>query len=301
MLNRGYSYREQLSDRAGGRTLLEYLSQRYPHSSEVEWRRHIAQGRVLLNGETAASTHSLSAGQSLVWNRPPWEEPSAPRGAALLYRDPHLLGVAKPQGLPTMPGGGFLEQTLLSRIRKLDRAAAPLHRLGRGTSGVVLFARNALAQNHMMQAWQRGEVQRIYRGLVRGQFPTGSSSLRFPIGRVPHALLGTVHAVHPQGKTASSVVRLLERRDGASLVEIEIETGRTHQIRIHLAAAGYPLEGDPLYPPGGVPSPTTRTLPGELGYLLHAHQVSFAHPRSGATITVECHPPAQLRLQEVSR
>jgi 23S rRNA pseudouridine1911/1915/1917 synthase len=130
---------------------------------------------------------------------------------------------------------------------------------------------------------------------VAGLFPEGETTLEHPIGLVPHAVLGSVHAASASGKRARSRVRLVEHRDRESLVEIAIDTGRTHQIRIHLAAAGHPLVGDLLYPPGGVPSPAAKTLPGETGYFLHAHRIQFPHPRSLREIIIECGPPPAYR------
>jgi 23S rRNA pseudouridine1911/1915/1917 synthase len=138
-------------------------------------------------------------------------------------------------------------------------------------------------------------VERSYRALVTGRFPRGETILEHPIGLVPHRLLGTLHAVSPTGKRARTRVRLLERREDVSLVEIEIETGRAHQIRIHLAAAGHPLVGDALYPPGGVPPPDGDSLPGATGYLLHAHRVRFPHPRTSGEVVIHCGPPPLYR------
>jgi len=115
---------------------------------------------------------------------------------------------------------------------------------------------------------------------------------------VPYPPTGTVHAASPRGKAAGSRVRVLERRGGAapcSLVEVEIETGRPHQIRIHLAWAGHPLVGDPLFGPGGVPLPGCVAVPGDPGYLLHALRIAFVHPRTGARVAIECAAPPGLR------
>jgi 23S rRNA pseudouridine1911/1915/1917 synthase len=293
-LNGGFRYSERLTGLASGRTLLAYLSERYRHSSEPEWRERIESGLVHVNGAPARADRALAAGDLLVWNRPPWREPPAPTSFAVLYEDEDVLGVAKPSGLPTMPGGSYLENTLLARVRRRYRAASPLHRLGRGTSGIVLFARNPEARRALTRKWET-EVERSYRGIVAGHFPAGETTLDHPIGLVPHAVLGAVHAASASGKKARSLVRLVERREGQSLVEIAIETGRTHQIRIHLAAAGHPLVGDPLYPAGGLPLPSSRVLPGAIGYSLHAHRVRFLHPRTRREVRIECGPPPLYR------
>jgi 23S rRNA pseudouridine1911/1915/1917 synthase len=110
-----------------------------------------------------------------------------------------------------------------------------------------------------------------------------------------HPALGMVHAAHPGGKPSLSRVRVLERRGEESLVEVTIETGRPHQIRIHMAACGHPLVGDPLYAPGG--GFLGDALPGDVGYHLHALRLALPHPRTGAPLEVTCPPPALLRLR----
>ena len=111
----------------------------------------------------------LRAGQWLVWRRPPWQEPPVPLSFAVLYRDADLLAVAKPRGLPTLPNGGFLEHTLPARVRRLYPEAVPMHRLGRGTSGIVLFARTPAARREVAAAWRDGAVLKEYRALVVGR------------------------------------------------------------------------------------------------------------------------------------
>lgn len=294
-MNAGYEYREEVGPEAAGRTVLAWLSRRYQHSTEAAWRARIADGEVRLDGQPALATDVLRPGQSLVWSRPPWEEPAVPLGFAILHRDDDLLAVAKPRGLPSVPNGGFLEHTLLFRVRRLHPEAAPMHRLGRGTSGLVLFARTDGARRAVAAEWRAGRVAKEYRALVRGVPDVEAFTVDAPIGLVPHPRLGQVHAASPGGNAAVSHVRVLAARDGQSLVAVTIPTGRPHQIRIHLAAAGHPLVGDPLYVEGGMPGPGPG-LPGEGGYRLHAHRLALAHPAKGRRLELECPPPPELRV-----
>jgi 23S rRNA pseudouridine1911/1915/1917 synthase len=237
----------------------------------------------------------LLRGQSLVWKRPPWEEPPVPLAFAVLYRDADLLAVAKPRGLPTVPNGGYLENTLFKAVERLHPDAVPLHRLGRGTSGIVLFALTSRARRVVSGQWRDGRVDKTYLALVAGVPLQSQFTVDAPIGPVPHPRLGRVHAASPQGKPAFSHVAVLEARGDRAVVEVRIMTGRPHQIRIHLAAAGHPLVGDPLYAVGGVPS-REPGLPGEGGYRLHAWRLSLDHPSTGRRLDVECAPPAGLRV-----
>jgi len=209
----------------------------------------------------------------------------------------NLLAVAKPSGLPTLPGGGFLEHTLLARVRLRAASASPVHRLGRGTSGVVLFAKTLPAARSIEAAWRERRVVKVYRDLVEGSPPRDAFAVEAAIGPLPHPRLGKVHAADAQGKPSRSEARVLERREGASLVEVRIETGRPHQIRIHMAAAGHPLAGDPLYAAGGGFREGGEALPGDTGYLLHAMRLSLAHPVTGKPFEAECRPPRELRTQ----
>jgi 23S rRNA pseudouridine1911/1915/1917 synthase len=293
-MNEGFEYREEIGAAGAGQSVLAHLTARYRHSSESVWRERIAQGEVLVAGRPAVASDVLRPGQSLVWRRPPWEEPDVPLAFGILYRDDDLLAVAKPRGLPTIPNGGFLTHTLLHLVQRRFPHAAPLHRLGRGTSGLVLLARTAHARRVVSAAWREGRVEKIYRALVTGVPEPPNFSVDARIGPVPHPRLGQVYGASAGGKAALTHIRVLAVRGADSLVEARIATGRPHQIRIHLAAAGYPLVGDPLYVRGGVPGPNPA-LPGETGYRLHAHRLGLAHPARAERLELECGLPSDLR------
>lgn len=299
-LNHGFEYRSRLGAEASGIETLDYLTHHHRQFGRDEWRERIRSERVLVNGIPAEERQVLVPGQILSWVRPPWREPDAPCSFAVLYRDNDLLATAKPSGLPTLPGGGgFLENTLLALVRKGFPTANPLHRLGRGTSGIVLFALTRQSTASLFKAWRDGQVLKVYRALASGHPDANEFAIDVPIGPVPHPVLGSVQGANPGGKAAHSLIRVLERRRSASLVEVTISTGRAHQIRIHLAAAGHPLVGDPLYVPGGVPSEGSRALPSDLGYHLHNGLLGFPHPQSGRWTEVACAPPALLRTPRI--
>jgi 23S rRNA pseudouridine1911/1915/1917 synthase len=279
--------------------VLAHLLSRRGTAPEAEWRARIDSGAVQVEGAPATAGQLLRAGQWLTWARPPWDEPEVPLCTAVLLEDEHLLAVAKPRGLPTLPGGGvFQDSTLLAVVRRRDPGAVPVHRLGRDTSGVVLFARTALARNAMHAALRDRKVRKVYRALCAGHPERDAFAVDAPIGEVPYPPTGTLHAARSDGRLSRSRVLVLARRGGdvpASLVEVEIETGRPHQIRIHLAFAGHPLVGDPLFGPGGLPIAGGLAVPGDPGYLLHALRVEFSHPATGNPVAVECAPPPALR------
>lgn len=292
-MNHGYEYAEQVGVQASGQSVLSYLARRYRHSDQAVWLARVAAGEVLLDGARATAVDVLRPGQRLVWRRPPWEEPPVPLAFALLHRDEHLLAVAKPRGLPTIPNGGYLTHTLLYLVRRHFPEATPMHRLGRGTSGLVLFARTAAARAAVARAWRDRRVEKVYRALVAGVPAQRTFSIDAAIGLVPHPRLGQVHAAAANGRAALTRVRVLREASGNTIVEASIVTGRPHQIRIHLACAGHPLVGDPLYVRGGVPS-WEPGLPGDPGYRLHAHRLVLDHPALGVRLEMECAPPADL-------
>lgn len=299
--NHGHTYREQIDARGAGRDVLAHLSARFGRASPAEWRERISLGQVRLDDAPTSADTRLRAGQWLAWIRPPWVEPPVPLDAPVIHEDALLLAVAKPSGLPTMPGGGlYLEHTLLAVVRRRYPEASPMHRLGRDTSGVVLFARTTAAARVVQAAFRSRSLRKVYRALCTGHPARDAFTVDAPIGEVAHPLLGTVHAAAIGGVFAMSHVRVLERRGSegeppCALVEVEIETGRPHQIRIHLAHAGHPLVGDPLFGVGGTPLPGTRALPGDPGYLLHALRLELDHPLDGKRLVIECEPPPALR------
>lgn len=308
-MNQGWVYEDRITNRNVGLTLLDFYSQRYRHSSQAEWEARILAGEVRVDGAIATPDTVLKPGQRLTYHRPPWLEPEVPLEFDLLYADQDVIAIAKPSGLPVLPGGGFLEHTLLYQLKQRFPAddPVPVHRLGRGTSGVLLVARSTLAKADLSRQWrevtvgrspQSRTLQKTYRALVADWSLPDEAELNFPIGKLPHPVLGYIYGATPSGKPALSRVKVLHRRPNSTVLEVEIFTGRPHQIRIHLAAAGHPLAGDPLYEVGGVAklgrSHEPCPVPGDTGYHLHAHRLRFRHPRSGEAIEVVAEPPVKL-------
>jgi len=295
-LNDGCEYSERIGPDAAAQPLLDYLCRRYRHSSLDEWSARIEAGQVLVNSRIAHADTILQKGHTLVWRRPPWREPEAPLSFEVLHEDVDCLVVAKPAGLPTLPGANYLQKTLLYQVQQSWPDAAPLHRLGRWTSGIVLCARHPQARTALMEQWASRQIGKRYRALAAGMPAWDRQTITDPIGPVPHSLLGSVHAVSAEGKPAVSQVSVLQRRADHFLCDVWIATGRAHQIRIHLAAAGHPLVGDPLYAAGGLPVADSQAVPGDPGYYLHAAELRFRHPRHGDELVIECEPPAILTL-----
>jgi 23S rRNA pseudouridine1911/1915/1917 synthase len=296
MRNRGYAYATIIDSKHHGKTLLAHLASLYPHSTSQAWQQKLNRGEVTLNGVMAFGSESVTSGQILVWNRPPWIEPDTPQRFEILFNDPHLLAVNKPSGLPTLPGGGFMENTLLRRVQGHTPSANPVHRLGRATSGIVLFAKTAQAASNLVVNWNTPKIQKTYRALAQNVAQHDAYEILTPIGLVPHPRIGSVWAASPGGKPSKSLAKVVSRTTSTTTFEVSLCSGRPHQIRIHLASIGHPLVGDPLYDVTGHPLEHHPGLPADGGYLLHAQSLKFPHPITGEQIHLEAPLPSGFSL-----
>lgn len=249
-----------------------------------------------MDGKLANGAESLQAGSVLVWNRPGWLEEDTPQGYTVIYQDANLLVVDKPSGLPTIPGAGYYLNTLLTLIRVDFPEAKPLHRLGRATSGLVVFAMKTEAASALHRCWST--IHKQYQALSSFVASQDRYDIRSPIGETEHPRLGKVYAASATGKSARSVARTLERRANSTIFEVDLHTGRPHQIRIHLAAIGHPLLGDPLYASGGQPKLDEPGLPGDAGYWLHAKRLVLEHPVSRKCLDLNAPLPEILKCSQ---
>jgi 23S rRNA pseudouridine1911/1915/1917 synthase len=308
--NQGWTYRDRPAPGlASSTSVASYYASRYDHSDRSVWLGRIAAGEVHCNGHRLLADGPLAAGDRLAWHRPPWQEAAVPDLPCPLFDDGDLHVIDKPSGLPVLPAGGWLDHTvlrLLERRHQGDPAGLPrpVHRLGRFTSGLLVCARQphtrawlsarlreSTAQGPSQAAPLLGEsCRKLYRALVvpgvLALQPGESRLIEVPIGLRAHPQLGqlwcaadgSAPADHsaPGDRSASSTLTLLERGRQADLVQVAIASGRPHQIRIHCAAIGAPLLGDPLYGPGGQASP--GALPGDGGYHLQAWRLELDLP-----------------------
>jgi len=292
-MNEGCVYREQVNAADAGVEVLAYHVERFRHSSLEDWRRALAAGRVRVNGRCAASGQVLRAGDRLEFHRAPWVEPAAPLHFGVVYEDEDLLALDKPAGLQVLPAGPFHANTLLALVQRsaAERAqSAPVHRLGRGSSGLVLFGKNSAARAALSAQFRGHGARKTYLTLASGTALPDSWVARQSIGPRAHGPLQLACA-DPLGKPACTRLRVLARdpERGCSLVAAQPITGRANQIRIHLAASGAPLVGDPLFGPGGLP--IRDACPAEGGFFLHAAALGVRHPATTRWLKLRSHPP----------
>ncbi len=297
-LNGGHRYPDRVDLAAAGQSVSAFYASRYRHSDAAVWRQRLAAGEICRNGQQLRADVALVAGDALLWHRPPWQEGAVPALPSPLFDDGDLLVLNKPSGLPVLPAGGWLAHTVLGQLQRQPATGRPrpVHRLGRFTSGLLLCARRPATRAWLSGLLRGGHCRKVYRALLQPPAPGSplwalqpgdNLALTTPIGRRHHARLGTIWAAAAAAGPACSAAPLqarseltvVERGQAAWLAEVTIATGRPHQIRIHTAAAGAPLLGDPLYGPGGLPC--DQALPGDGGYHLHAHGLQLPLPEGG--------------------
>ena len=271
-----------------GKRLDHFLRERLPEHSRSRLQEWIEAGRVRVNG-TAQKPSYLVKGSERIDVEPAAPPPlhATPEDLPLdiLYEDRDVIAVNKPAGMVVHSGAGrhsgTLVNALLHRYGALSGVGGELrpgivHRLDRLTSGVILVARNDAAHVHLAQQFSSREVEKIYLALVHGRLKTDRGRITRPITRDPARRI-RMTAKLERGRSAITEYRVLKRFDKFTLVEVRIGTGRTHQIRVHLASIGHPVVGDNLY---GAPASSLAR------YFLHAHRITFTSPRSGERISV---------------
>ena len=268
----------------------------FPQYSRNRLQAWLKSGHVLVDGKRLDRSAKTIGGESIELTAPPAADvalPPAQRMALkILFEDKDLIVVNKPAGLTVHPGAGNPDRTLMNALlahepgqRQVPRAGI-VHRLDKDTSGLMVVAKNVTTQAHLAAQLAARSVKRTYLALVHGE-PPAQGAIDAPIGRDTRAR--TRMAVTTRGKEARTNYRVLERFGHAALVECKLETGRTHQIRVHLQHLKHPVVGDPVYRRGrreGLPFARQA---------LHAAELELVHPRSGKTLHWSAPLPADMK------
>lgn len=284
---------------ARGIRLDVWLAQRLPELSRARLQALIAEGHVLVDGLRARASARLRGAEAVSVDVPPparAEPQPEDIPVAVLYEDAHLLVVDKPAGLVVHPGAGTASGTLvnalLGHVGDLSGIGGVLrpgivHRLDRGTSGVLVVAKDDETHRALASQFAGRSVEKEYLTLVHGVPARQRGEIDAPIGRDPvHRKRMSLRA--PRGREARTSWQLEEALDGAALLRVRIHTGRTHQIRVHLASLGHPVVGDATY--GGTRTPKSRGAGARAALAalgrpaLHAARLAFTHPSTGERV-----------------
>lgn len=271
-------------------------------------QRWIREGHVSVDGAPARPSYSVAAGDVVHCRVPPAAETELapePGELSVLYEDADLLALDKPAGLTVHPGAGRRTGTLVHRLLEyypdLAAVGSPerpgiVHRLDKDTSGVLLVARSDGAYRTLSRAFAERRIEKRYLGIVWGDPGPDQRLLDFAVGR--HPTRRKEMTVRPDGRPARSRLCRLATAGPVSLVEVELETGRTHQIRVHLKHARHPLVGDPVYGEARwkeAPRDLQRVLRDFPRPALHAWRLTLTHPTRGELLRLEAPPANDLR------
>jgi len=273
-----------------------YLKEKYPELSRASIQRLIKEEQVLVNGKTIKASYNVSETDNITLNIP---EPKEAKLKAqdikleIIYEDNDIAIVNKPKGMVVHPGAGNFENTLANAIAYKCKDSLSgiggvlrpgiVHRLDKDTSGLLIIAKNDKSHINLSEQMKRHEIEKTYVALVRGVVKENLGTIDMPIGRDNKDRKKM--AVTKTGKNAVTHFEVLKRYEKATLLEIKIETGRTHQIRVHMKQIGYPVIGDMLY------------SNDKGGQMLHAKKLKFKHPIMGNDMELETELPQH--FQEV--
>jgi 23S rRNA pseudouridine1911/1915/1917 synthase len=261
-----------------------FLSERINELTRSQVQRFIEERKVMVNGIARKSSYKLKSGEKVEIEyelaRPPKIKPeNVPVG--VLYSDDHIAIIDKPSGMVVHPGAGKSQHTLVNSLlyrfpdlKEIGPEERPgiVHRLDKETSGLMVVARNLKAYEQLQQQFKKREVEKTYLGLIRGRMPEKKGKISWSIGRhVKHGERISVKTKKP--REAETYYSVLKEYEEYSLLEVKPLTGRTHQIRVHMAASGHPLAGDTRYG-------HRKSKPNFPRLFLHASCLSFIHPET---------------------
>ena len=294
--------RAQVPPDAAGRRFDQVLAALFPDYSRSRLSAWIKSGKATLDGKTAAPRQLLRGGESVelsVTSEAVVGAMPEPIDLDFVYEDADLLVIDKPPGLVVHPGAGNPRGTLQNALLHHDPQLANVpragivHRLDKDTSGLLVVARNLRAHAALVAMLSAREIHRRYAAIVNG-VPVAGGVVDAPLDRHPTDRLR--RAVREGGRPARTHYRVREKFRAHALLQCDLESGRTHQIRVHMAHAGFPLVGDPLYGgglklPRGASPDLTEVLRGFKRQALHAGHLEFAHPVNGGMMRFDARPP----------
>ncbi|MGA1841709.1 MAG: RluA family pseudouridine synthase [bacterium] len=280
--------------------------------SRSQWKRLIEEGFVKIGGHVSAPSHILRIGEIIEITIPepePLEIEPEKIALDIIYEDDSLLIINKPAGMVVHPGAGHSSHTLVNALLHHcpdlagiggKKRPGIVHRLDKDTSGLLAVAKTEWAHISLSSQLKKKQVQRVYLALVHGIFPEDEGQIHTLIGR--HPVYRQKMSINVRtGRDAITNWRVKERFSHFTWMELRLQTGRTHQIRVHMSHLGYPVVGDKVYGRGKIPKDCPLKLKsaiaGLTGQALHAHSLGFNHPCSGKYM--EFHSPPPMSIQKI--
>lgn len=306
-----------VADTDAGLRLDRIVAKHCPQLSRTRVQELIASGLIRLNGKTAKDSHKVHAGDTIEvvpQPRPALRAEAETIPLDVLYEDEDVIAINKPAGMTVHAGAGnshgTLVNALLGRGQSLSQSGDTLrpgivHRLDKETSGVLLVAKNDFAHARLAEAFRERSIQKIYVALVQGALKEERGRIELAIARDPNRrtrMTAKRAALLHNAREARTDWQVLTRIDSTTLLEVQLHTGRTHQIRVHFSALRHPIVGDTLYGAAGQLHVGRTTLPSLGRNFLHAAKIAFAQPRTGQPIHLTAPLPPELRafLQKLS-
>jgi len=296
-----------LSEEYAGKRLDVVVAELFPEYSRSRLKLWIQQGQVLINGQVAKPKTKVAGDEELqltaqsIESETECEAEDIPLN--IVYQDESIIVINKPAGLVVHPAAGHYTGTLQNALLHFDESLAAIpragivHRIDKDTTGLMVVARNLSSHKYLVDQIQQHEVVREYQAVVHGVM-TGGGMVDQPIGRHPRDRIKM--AVRENGREAITHYRLLERFREHSHIKVQLETGRTHQIRVHMSYLRHPLVGDPVYagrhrvPPGAQPE-LLDYLQAFKRQALHAWKLTLIHPEHGEEVSFEAPLPDDMR------
>ena len=299
-----------------GRRLDTVVASRLSDCSRSLAATLIANQTILVDQQAKKPGYRIKSGDRIQGHIPPPElvdyEPE-PIPLQILYQDSHIIVINKRPGIVVHPAPGHSSGTLVNALLfhcpdlgAIGGEIRPgiVHRLDKDTTGTMVVAKNAAAQEELSRQFKAREVQKKYLALVYGDVKSETGDIKLPIGRHP-VDRKRMSTITRKGRAAETAWKVRERLDGITLLELNLKTGRTHQIRVHCASIGHPVVGDPVYRSRKLltnlrdnlsnhPSPAIAALKSADRQLLHAWQLGLTHPESGKYMTFEAPLPADM-------
>lgn len=285
-----------VNEKSAGKRLDVFLSEAYPDITRSRLKQLAEEKHVLLNGAAAKASAKVKAGDVTELEIPDLREPeilAEDIPLKIVYEDDDMLVVDKPRGMVVHPAVGNYTGTLVNALMNHcgdslsgingEKRPGILHRIDKDTSGLLMVAKNDNAHRSLAEQIKEHSLTRAYKAIVHGGFKTDGGRIDLPIGRHPSDRK-KMAVTYNHSRNAVTNYRVLERLGAYTLIECILETGRTHQIRVHMSHIGHPIVCDPVY---GI----KKELFASQGQLLHAYKIGFVHPRTGEYMEFESELP----------